>query len=201
MGRRAGTCHVGRVMRRLGPSDYRDMPWKNGGGVTRELLKLPHPSEPARFLARLSIASVAASGPFSVFPGIERTILVLEGAGMALSLGGAPEVVLDPRSPPFVFPGEAETHCRLLAGPVRDFNLMVERALAEATLEVVHLAPGGTRTVAGTGSLVLYGVAGRAELSGAPLAREETLWLEAPGPQVLRSDEGATVIAIHLTRR
>lgn len=177
------------------------MPWKNGGGVTRELLKLPHPSEPARFLARLSIASVAASGPFSVFPGIERTILVLEGAGMALTLGGAPEVVLDRRSPPFVFPGEAETHCRLLEGPVRDFNLMVDRALAEATLEVVQLAPGGTRAVPGTGIVLLHGVEGRASLSGSPLAAEETLWLEAPGPLVLRSDEGARVIAIHLTRR
>lgn len=64
------------------------MPWKNGGGVTRELVKLPHPTDPARFLARLSIATVATSGPFSAFPGIDRTLLMLEGRGMRLSLDG-----------------------------------------------------------------------------------------------------------------
>ncbi|HZI04709.1 MAG TPA: HutD family protein, partial [Archangium sp.] len=137
------------MMRRLGPADYRDMPWKNGGGVTRELLKLPHPSDPARFLARLSIATVGDSGPFSVFPGVDRTLMILDGAGVALTLRGEREVVLDRRWQPFAFPGEAEIQCRLLGGPVRDFNLMVDRALAQGALAVVLLAPGETRTLAG----------------------------------------------------
>lgn len=188
-------------MRRLGPGDYRDMPWKNGGGVTRELLRLPHPSDPARFLMRLSIASVAASGPFSVFPGVDRTLLILDGAGVALTRDGAPEVVLERHSPPFVFPGEAVIHCRLLEGPVRDFNLMVDRALATASLEVLRLPPGGTRRLAGAGSVWLYCVTGRASVSGTPLAADETLGWDAPGPLSLQSEEGATVIAIHLERR
>ncbi|MCY1082343.1 HutD/Ves family protein [Archangium lansingense] len=189
------------MMRRLGPADYRDMPWKNGGGVTRELLKLPHPSDPARFLARLSIATVGESGPFSLFPGIERTLMLLDGAGMALTLGGAREVVLDRRYQPFVFPGEAETHCRLLGGPVRDFNLMVDRAQAEGSLEVVHLAPGETRTLAGAATVVLHVLEGRAAVAGTPLAAEEMLWLEAPGSLALRSDEGAVLAAILLSPR
>lgn len=188
-------------MRRLGPGDYRDMPWKNGGGVTRELLRLPHPSDPARFLMRLSIASVASSGPFSVFPGVDRTLLILEGAGVALSREGAPEVVLGRRSPPFVFPGEANIDCRLLEGPVRDFNLMVDRALATASLEVLHLPPGGTRTLASAASVWLYCVTGRASVSGEPLAADETLGWDAPEPLSLRAEDGATLIAIHLNRR
>jgi uncharacterized protein len=189
------------MMRRFGPADYRDMPWKNGGGVTRELLKLPHPTDPARFLVRLSIATVAAPGPFSLFPGVDRTLMLLEGRGMTLSLGGAPEVVLDRRWQPFAFPGEAEIDCRLLDGPVRDFNLMVDRASVEATLEVLHLAPGETRTVAGAWTVLLHGLEGRVSAAGTPLVREETLWLEAPKALALRSDEGAVVVAIHLTRR
>ncbi len=94
-----------RMMKRLGTADYRDMPWKNGGGVTRELLKLPHPSVPDRFLARLSIATVTAPGPFSVFPGIDRILTLLEGPGMALSFGSTPEVVLDRRWQPFARSG------------------------------------------------------------------------------------------------
>jgi uncharacterized protein len=188
-------------MRRLGPADYRDMPWKNGGGVTRELCKLPHPSDPARFLARLSIATVGASGPFSAFPGVDRTLMLLEGAGMALTIDGTREVVLDQRLRPFPFPGEAEIHCRLLGGPVLDFNLMVDRAVAHASLEVVQLAPGETRTLSGAGTVLLHVLEGRATIPGEPLARDETLWLEAPGLLMLRSDEGATVAAIHLERR
>jgi hypothetical protein len=188
-------------MRRLGPDDYRDMPWKNGGGVTRELWKLPHPSDPARFLARVSIATVGASGPFSVFPGVDRTLMILEGAGVALTVDGTREVVLDQRLRPFEFPGEAQIQCRLLGGPVRDFNLMVDRALAHGSLEVVPLAPGQTRTLSGTGTVLLHVLEGRASVPGEPLVRDETLWLEAPGLLMLRSDEGATVVAIHLERR
>ncbi|HEX5752869.1 MAG TPA: HutD family protein [Archangium sp.] len=188
-------------MRRLGPDDYRDMPWKNGGGVTRELWKLPHPSDPARFLARVSIATVGASGPFSVFPGVDRTLMILEGAGVSLTVDGTREVVLDQRLRPFEFPGEAAIQCRLLGGPVRDFNLMVDRALAHGSLEVVRLAPGQTRTLSGTGTVLLHVLEGRATLPGEPLARDETLWLEEPGLLMLRSDEGATVAAIHLERR
>lgn len=189
-------------MRRLGPADYRDMPWKNGGGVTRELLKLPHPSDPARFLARLSIASVAAPGPFSVFPGVDRVLTLLEGPGMALAFGSAPEVVLDRRWRPFAFPGEAEIQCRLLGGPVRDFNLMVDRASAEATLTVVHLRAGETRSLASASTVFLHGLEGQASVDGAPLAVEETLWMEeAPEALALRSDAGAVVLAIHLNPR
>jgi hypothetical protein len=190
-----------RMKRRLGPEHYRDMPWKNGGGVTRELLKLPHPSEPARFLARLSIARVEASGPFSVFPGVDRIIMLLEGEGMALSIASAPEVVLDRRWQPFAFPGDAESDCRLLGGAVRDFNLMVDRATAKATLEVVQLSPGETRTVDGASTVLLHVLEGRASVDGTPLAVEETLWLEAPEALSLGTEEGAAVAVIHLTRR
>lgn len=176
------------------------MPWKNGGGVTRELLKLPHPSEPSRFLARLSIARVSASGPFSVFPGVERIIMLLEGTGMALSIAGAPEVVLDQRWQPFAFSGDAQSDCRLLGGAVRDFNLMVDRATAKATLAVLHLAPGETRTLAGASTVLLHVLEGRASVDGTPVAREETLWLEAPEALSLRGEVGAVVVAIHLTR-
>jgi hypothetical protein len=189
------------MMRRLGPADYRDMPWKNGGGVTRELLKLPHPTDPARFLARLSIATVATSGPFSLFPGVDRTLLLLEGQGVALSIGGTREVVLDQRWQPFAFPGEEEIDCKLLGGPVRDFNLMVDRALLEATLEILHLAPGETRPVSGAWTVLLHALEGRATAAGTPLAREETLWVETPEALSLRSEEGAVLVAIHLTRR
>jgi hypothetical protein len=177
------------------------MPWKNGGGVTRELLRLPHPRQPERFLMRLSIATVATSGPFSVFPGVERTLLILEGEGVALRREGAPEVVLERGGAPFRFPGEMPFDCRLLGGPVRDFNLMVDRELAEARLDVVHLAAGGESPIEGPGSVWLYGLEGRVEVSGEPLAGQELLGWDAPGSPRMRGVEDARVVVVRLTPR
>jgi uncharacterized protein len=188
-------------MRHFGPADARDMPWKNGGGVTRELLKLPHPTDPARFLARLSIATVATSGPFSAFPGVDRTILVLEGRGMRLLLDGTREVVLDRPLQPFAFPGEAAVHCELLGGTVRDFNLMVERDAASASLEVVQLGAGQTLAVREAPMVLLHGVSGSARVGDMALGVEETLWAELPGEMAASSEHGAILLAIHLEPR
>jgi environmental stress-induced protein Ves len=187
-------------MRRLGPADYQDMPWKNGGGTTRELLKLPHPADPERFLARLSIATVSAPGPFSPFPGVDRTLLLLEGAGMGLRFGEGPEALLSAPLRPFCFPGEAPLHCRLLGGPVRDFNLMVDRATAASTLEVLRLEPGARPTLERADGMLLHVLAGNAVVGGELLRAEETLVLEPSGPVPVHGDDGTTVLAIRLLR-
>lgn len=187
-------------MKRWGPKDYRDMPWKNGGGVTRELFKLPHPREPERFLMRLSIATVAASGPFSAFPGVDRTLVLLEGEGMALEREGAPEVVLA-RDRPFAFAGEEPFVGRLPGGPVRDFNLMVDRVLAEGGLEVLRLGAGEEHRLSGPGRRWLYGQEGRAEVDGEPLAEGDLLEPDGPGPVLVRAITQARVLAISLRPR
>ena len=213
-------------MRRLGPADYRDMPWKNGGGTTRELWKWPHPTDPSRFLARLSIATVAASGPFSIFPGIDRILLLLEGEGMALTRTGAPRwlppdreapaeevmaptragvprVVLNQRWQCFAFPGEAQFDCELLGGPVRDFNLMFDRTALAGSLEVLRLEEGESRTLESPGSVLLHGLEGRILSAGEPLAANDTLWWEhAPERLELHGEAGVSVlVAVRLCRR
>src|SRR5262249_53888998 len=88
---------------------------------------------------RLSIADVERSGPFSAFAGYERTIMVIAGQGMDISVGGRPTRRLDRTFEPFVFSGDAPVECQLLGGPIRDFNLMVDRLSLRSRLEVVHL--------------------------------------------------------------
>lgn len=112
-------------MRVVRSAEQREMPWKNGGGSTRELLVHPPGAGLDDFQLRLSRASVVEDGPFSTFPGVERWICVIEGAGMDLDCEGAP-LALDPGV--FVrFSGDARTSGRLRAGPVRDLNLMLRR--------------------------------------------------------------------------
>ena len=127
---------TGRV---LHPSDYQAMPWKNGGGTTTEIWKAASPE--GAMLWRLSIADVASDGPFSEFPGIDRWIMVIEGKGMDLTVDGHRHRLSEPFQP-FSFSGDAKTDCRLIAGAIRDFNLMVARSFGSNSLRVLHLAPG-----------------------------------------------------------
>jgi len=110
--------------------------WRNGGGVTRELAAGPHAVD---WNWRMSVAEVAASGPFSRFEGVTRWFAVLQGAGVALTVHNpADAAVVEHRltrdDVPLCFDGTASTHCRLLGGPTQDFNLMVRDACLPARM-------------------------------------------------------------------
>ena len=126
------------LLRRITPADHLIMPWKNGLGFTREIAIDPPGAamNDAGFRWRLSIAAVDQSGPFSSFPGIDRTIMVIDGKGMELAVAGQAPQRLDRCFLPFSFPGDAATECKLIDGPIRDFNLMVNRNLLSARTTV-----------------------------------------------------------------
>lgn len=135
------------MKRLLRASDYRVMPWRNGGGTTTELVVDPG----ERFRFRASIADVRDSGPFSRFEGYDRHIMIVEGAGMTLACGAHGDIELEPFVP-CTFSGDWDVHGSLRAGPVRDFNWIVDRSRARASLEVrvldartnVQVASGST---------------------------------------------------------
>ena len=108
-------------------------PWKNGGGETREIICVPAPDAP--FLWRASIATLQADGPFSPFPGVDRTIVLL--AGQPLRLRG--EEIDHPlaRWQPWAFPGEWALSSVGIVEPGLDFNVMTQRGRALAQVEVV----------------------------------------------------------------
>jgi environmental stress-induced protein Ves len=96
-------------------------PWRNGGGVTRELLAWPGPAD---WRLRISVADIAADGPFSAFPGVRRCFVLLSGEGVALDFADR-SLKLRPGDAPLAFDGAAAPGCRLVGGPVRDLNLMI----------------------------------------------------------------------------
>ena len=59
-------------------------PWKNGGGVTRQIAIDPPGSGLDDFGWRLSTAEVAQDGPFSRFDGVDRQLHILAGEGLDL---------------------------------------------------------------------------------------------------------------------
>ena len=102
-------------------------PWRNGGGITRELKAWP-PGE--AWQLRLSVAEVSCSGPFSAFPGVTRWFAVMTGEGVALGLPSG-LLRLRPGDAPCVFDGAAAPGCELLGGETQDLNLMLRQAAGE----------------------------------------------------------------------
>lgn len=115
------------------------MPWKNGGGVTREIACYPPGAGMDDFEWRVSIATIGADGPFSVFNGIDRVIMLLQGGGMRLhSRDGRIDHGLDKPLMPFAFAGEASLDCTLLSGESQDFNVMTRREKLRASVRVLR---------------------------------------------------------------
>lgn len=176
--------------------DVEPRPWRNGGGLTRELLAWPHASE---WRVRISIADIERDGPFSHFPAAERWFAVLQGKGVQLTVGGGRQQ-LTPTSDPFCFSGNAQVDCELLDGPTRDFNLMTLPG-AGRLLRVhddAHVGVVRARTlVAGYaprgGSIAVY------DEYVLDLAPETLVWrlLEQEGPMVLEGD-GAMWVEVRL---
>jgi hypothetical protein len=154
------------MVRLLTPADYRSMPWKNGGGRTTEIAAFPPGATLDTFLWRVSLADVACDGPFSPFPGIDRTIVLLEGAGMRLHEGVRATELTTPFAP-HAFSGDATIDCRLIAGPVRDFNAMFRRGRARGSVTVV---PGGGAKFGPAHFRLAYAATGVHECSGATIA-------------------------------
>ena len=145
-------------IRRLTPSDYRKMPWRNGAGTTTEIVAEPVGAE--RFLYRVSIADVERDGPFSRFAEYDRHIMLLEGQGMSLDCGEHGVVDLSAPLTPRKFSGDWDVRGTLNAGPVRDFNLMVDRARASAMLNVHAMGENESLTLPSNRVNVIYVLAG-----------------------------------------
>jgi environmental stress-induced protein Ves len=151
-----------RAMRLLRAADYRRMPWKNGGGETREILVSPPGATLDALDWRISLATIASDGPFSTFEGIQRTLCVIRGAGIQLQVGNAtPELLLETSSP-YTFAGEAAASSTLVAGATVDLNVMsrrgrfrhaVRRFAMQARLELQATATT-TMVFSQTGSLL-----------------------------------------------
>jgi uncharacterized protein len=161
--------------------------WRNGGGLTRELLAWPGGED---WRVRVSVADIEADGPFSTFPGVQRWFSVLQGAGVELSIGEQRHR-LHRGDAPLCFAGDATTACRLLDGSTRDLNFMLRGATGVMAIAV----DGQPWQPAGQQCGLFSAVAGRcdARLGGTALSTEVTayslLWFDA-APTTLRFTAG-----------
>lgn len=121
-------------------ADIRPQPWRNGGGVTRELAShtVPGSGQDGGWDWRVSIADVSKAGDFSVFPGMERVITIIDGELMLLTVDGS-EHPLE-RYRPFRFSGEAASSATLPTGDVRDLNVIARAGAFKGYTSIVEIS-------------------------------------------------------------
>lgn len=125
------------------------VPWKNGGGSTTEIAIAPLDAGFDDFEWRVSLATIAADGPFSQFPGVDRTLVLVEGHGVTLDFDDGERVLVCEDEPLAAFPGETRVDAKLNRGATTDFNVMTRRARCHHEF--------GRRVLAGTSTFAPRG--------------------------------------------
>jgi hypothetical protein len=170
-------------------------PWKNGGGATREIASWPQGADMEHFNWRVSVATIASSGPFSRFIGVDRVIALLSGDGVHLrqAQAGIDHCLQRPLQP-FAFAGDVGMECDLLGGTSTDFNLMTRRNRWKGELRVLRdstvlrsQSAGLLLAVLGNWTVTSLGAAQGQPIALAPeaglwWADEDFGWSAAPKP-------------------
>lgn len=129
------------------------VPWKNGGGSTTEITIEPPGALLAHFDWRISLATISQNGLFSLFPGVDRTLALVEGPGLVLDVDDSGRFVLGEEDIIIEFGGESMVQATLNGAPTIDFNVMTRRAVCHHKFGIRRLtgssvfAPRGDRSV------------------------------------------------------
>lgn len=183
-------------MRIIRAADCKVMPWKNGGGTTTEIAVAPEGASLGYFDWRISMAHVGADGPFSSFPGIDRTLSVLTGNGIRLAFGDGETVSLDRATAPFFFAADRAVDGVLVNGAIDDLNVMSRRGAWSHSVE--RLTGGSHEIAAERGLLVLVARHGNWQVNGSALATGDSAVLEAPITAKLATGNGGELFVVKL---
>ncbi|MYS84005.1 HutD/Ves family protein [Embleya scabrispora] len=161
----------------MNPFDIETLPvgrWRNGGGDTREIgSQSPTHAAEADFDWRASIATIAADGPFSTFPGVDRTITLLAGEGVRLVGDDGLDHRLNRPGEPFAFSGDAHLRATLLGGDTRVLNIMTRRGRWAAR---VHRVQAPVVPPAGHAGVLYVLSAPAGDGSGSALRAGQGVW-------------------------
>lgn len=172
--------------------DLVETPWKNGGGITRNVAEHRDANGP---LWRLSIADVDGDGAFSSFPGLTRVLTVIRGDGMVLH-GPEGDMQAD-YARPVRFDGGVQVRATLTQGPIRNFNLMFDTVRCAGDAQTIRAA--GVHEIGQAGqTCVLHVIAGASSVESTELGAGDTaISTHAP----LRCDLAQDAIALTITLR
>lgn len=180
-------------MQIIEPNAWHAQPWRNGAGVTHELVRWPE-AEP--FAVRISVADITAPAPFSAFAGYRRWLYLLEGGPVTLAHGGQ-DVILAAPADGLAFAGDAQVAATAVARPSRDLNFMVREALPAR----VQILRGGAREELAGAAIAVFAIAGEVTVGAGDdrrrLVRHGCAWCtDARAAVALAADALAAALVI-----
>jgi uncharacterized protein len=137
-------------------------PWRNGGGVIRDVAGVRSPAvatggpgeasdhgeagdraqaagaQDSAWQWRVSIAEVSKAGAFSPFPGMDRVLTVIDGELLLLRVDGIEHPLEKYR--PFRFSGDADSAGALPTGDIRDLNVITRRGAFKGYTSIIELS-------------------------------------------------------------
>lgn len=123
-------------------------PWRNGGGRTRTMATgmrepptraVDTDSEPP-WDWRISVAAIERSGPFSSFPGVDRSSMLLGAGSIELSAVGEANLRMQRSCEVVAYRGDPAWHAEVSRDgpPLSLLNVMTRRGAAQARMKTVH---------------------------------------------------------------
>jgi environmental stress-induced protein Ves len=179
-------------------ASLRATPWKNGGGSTTEIAIAPAGATLEDFDWRVSLATIAQDGPFSVFPGIDRSLALVDGDGVLLDFGDE-RFVLSPSEPLIEFAGEDAVHATVTGQHTTDFNVMTRRGQCRHRLELVVVK--GTEALKRRGGTTLLFLAEGESLTLSSareriaMVRYDTLVIDTQEDWALEAQQATVLVA------
>lgn len=137
--------------------------WKNGMGVGRHIAAWPEANDSDDFDWQISTAEMTGTLPFSLYPGVDRSLCVT--AGRLVVKSDSRLVDLSKESEPLAFPGEEEIVGTASDGvKMQDFNLLSRRGAVSHALDRWEVSLRG-RNVTARDTLVVHVQEGTAAIT------------------------------------
>ncbi|MGE0238291.1 MAG: HutD family protein [Parvibaculaceae bacterium] len=179
-------------LRHLRFESYVAKPWKNGQGITRDLLLWPASEH---FDIRISLADIPPTSTFSAFPGITRHITRLSGDSVSLRFADGTTQLLE-LLVPLTFDSGKAPYCEARGSAVRVLNVMTRET--SWTASVKPIMDGAHRIEQAQGLILIFAAGGAwTAVSGAStihLKSSESLLAAAPVALNLRGAPGAKAL-------
>ena len=164
------------MLRIIPQSEFVEGRWRNGQGVSWEIASHKKIGTPD-FSWRFAKARIDNDVPFSIYPGMDRIFMMLEGGGMDLEFEGGKVLAVHENFVPHEFSCDVPLVCKLRGGPSMDLNLFAARGEWRAECEVVVIA--GKRQFNFQNQITLiYALEGNCTVAGHALAAGDIVIIE-----------------------
>lgn len=185
-------------MKLLRAAEREPLQWKNGGGMTMDVAIYPDDASLHDFDWRVSIAQVRSNGPFSLFPGIDRHLVVLDGK-MNLTVADHAPVAVDQNANAITFPGDLAAKAQLVTTSLTDLNVMVRRDRFRA--ELFRCSPGRQQEIEVRSDVTILLSTGKARIGSFCLAPLDAVIVHRSqcGPLLMKSESG-WIHGVHIWR-